>query len=261
MSTYNNILFEVIDGIAYITLNRPENRNALTGEMKDELNSAIERVEKDKYIRVLVITGQENVFCAGGDIKKITQGLSPSEIRKLMEKSQVFLRKLVELEKPVIASVNGDAFGMGFNLALAADFIIASERARFCEVFIKIGAMPDFGALYFLPRLVGVLKTKALTYLGEVIRADEAQKMGLISEVVADEKLKSTTISLANQLARLPTKAIGRIKRLLNKTFYLSFEEVLKEEIESQIFLSKTRDFQEGMKAIIEKRKPVFHGE
>ncbi len=260
MPNYKNIILEKRDGVAVLTLNDPENRNPLTEETKREMVYALGEVEKADELRALVITGRGAAFCAGGDIKKIGKELTPNDIREVMKKSQQLLRRLITLEKPVVAAVNGDAFGMGCNLALAADFAIASEKSRFCELFVKLGAIPDFGALYFLPRLIGLWKSKELIYLGNMISAEEAEKMGLVYRVVPHEELEKEAIGLASRLARMPTKAIGRAKRMLNQAFNMTLSEVLDEEIEAQIFLSKTEDYREGIQALVEKRKPKFHG-
>lgn len=260
MVPYNNIVLEEKDGVAILTLDNPENRNPLTEETKVEMISALGYVEQSDAVRVLIIAGRGTAFCAGGDVKKIGQELSPEEIREVMQKSQQLLRRLINLEKPVVVAINGDAFGMGCNLALAADFTIASDKARFCEVFIKLGAIPDFGALYFLPRLVGLWKSKELAYLGNVISAEEAERMGLVYRVVPHEKLEDETMELAGRLAKAPTKAIVRAKRVLNRAFDMTLAEVLDEEIESQIYLSQTEDQREGIRALLEKRKPRFQG-
>ena len=177
-----------------------------------------------------------------------------------MEKSQSLLWRLVNLEKPVIAAVNGDAFGMGLNLALAADFAIASEKARFSEVFVRLGLIPDFGALYFLPRLLGPLKSKELVYFGSAISAEEAGKMGLVYKVVPHDDLEKEAMGLAKRLASMPTLAIARAKKVLNKAFNMTLAEVLAEEISAQTYLSQTEDHREGIRAFLEKRQPKFQG-
>lgn len=260
MVTYKNILLEEKEGVAVLTLNNPENRNPLTEETKKEMISALGEVERTDKIRALIITGRGAAFCAGGDTKKIGGELTAEDVSQVMRKSQQLLRKLLNLEKPVIAAVNGDAFGMGCNLALAADFAIASKQARFCEVFIRLGLTPDFGALYFLPRLVGLWKSKELAYLGRVISTEEAERIGLIYKVVPHDELEKEAMELASRLAKMPTKAIGRAKRVLNRAFDMTLAEVLTEEIKAQTYLLQTEDHREGMRALIEKREPKFQG-
>jgi 2-(1,2-epoxy-1,2-dihydrophenyl)acetyl-CoA isomerase len=260
MSAYKNILLEVQNGVAVLALNNPENRNPLTEETKDEMLAALGEIEGGDGCRALMITGRGPAFCAGGDIKKIGQVLKVEETQRVMKKSQQLLWRLLRLEKPVVAAVNGDAFGMGCNLVLAADFSIASEKARFSEVFIKLGLLPDFGALYFLPRLVGMWKTKELAYLGGAVSAQEAKQMGLIYKVVPHEELEKEAMALAMRLAQMPTKAIGWIKKVLGRTFEMTLAEILEEEIEAQTFLSSTEDHCEALRALLEKRRAKFQG-
>jgi 2-(1,2-epoxy-1,2-dihydrophenyl)acetyl-CoA isomerase len=260
MTSYDNIILEEESGVAILTLNNPESRNPLTDETKTEMISALDEIDKNTALRAMVITGKGKAFCAGGDLKKIGKVPSEEEIREIMGKSQHLLKSLLGLEKPVIAAVNGDAFGMGCNLALASDFVLASDKARFCEVFVKLGITPDFGALYFLPRLVGLWKSKEMAYLGNVVDAIEAEKIGLITRVVPQDALMGEAMGLAKKLAGMPTLAIGRAKRILNKAFDMTLSEVLEEEIKNQIYLTQTEDHAEGLRALMEKRKPEFQG-
>jgi 2-(1,2-epoxy-1,2-dihydrophenyl)acetyl-CoA isomerase len=260
MDTYNYIIYEERDGVGIITLNNPEKRNPLTEETKDELISALDEIERSDEVRALIITGRGPAFCAGGDIKKIGTEMTPEETASVMKKSQQLLWKLLNLEKPVIASVNGDAFGMGCNLALATDFAIASDKARFSQAFIKLGLIPDFGAMYFLPRLIGLWKSKELAYLGGAITAVEAVRIGLIYRVVPHDELDKESLTLANRLARMPTKAIGRAKKVLNRAFDMTLPDVLDEEVAAQTYLSQTEDHREGIRAFMEKRQPEFQG-
>jgi 2-(1,2-epoxy-1,2-dihydrophenyl)acetyl-CoA isomerase len=260
MTSYDNIILEEDSGVALLSLNNPESRNPLTDETKTEMISALDAIDKNPALRALVITGKGKAFCAGGDIKKIGTVPSEKEIREIMGKSQQLLKKLLGLEKPVIAAVNGDAFGMGCNLALASDFVYASDNARFCEVFVKLGITPDFGALYFLPRLIGVAKSKEMAYLGGVVDAKKADEIGLITRVVPQDALMDEAMGLARKLARMPTLALGRAKRILNKAFDMTLSEVLEQEIKNQIYLTQTEDHAEGLSALMEKRKPKFQG-
>jgi 2-(1,2-epoxy-1,2-dihydrophenyl)acetyl-CoA isomerase len=257
---YKNIIVENREGVAILTLNNAESRNPLTEETKDEMLDALDSVKSDRTARALIITGNGSAFCAGGDIKKISIKLTHEETRQVMKKSQRLLLRLVNLEKPVIAAVNGDAFGMGFNLALAADFIVASEKATFSEVFVKIGLVPDFGAMYFLPRLIGIQKSKELIYFGSVIKAEDALTAGIVYKVVPHDQLEQESFKLAKKLANLPTRAIGKAKIVLNKAFNLTLEELLEEELSAQTYLTDTEDHQEGIKAFLEKRPPSFKG-
>jgi 2-(1,2-epoxy-1,2-dihydrophenyl)acetyl-CoA isomerase len=260
MTAYTHILLEEKNGVGVLTLNHPESRNPLTEETKEEMLAALDEMEHADHLRALIITARGASFCAGGDLKKIGQELTPEEITRVMEKSQKLLWKILTLEKPVLAAVNGDAFGMGFNLVLAADFAIASDKARFSEVFIKLGLVPDFGALYLLPRLIGVWKTKELVFLGGTLSAQDAKEMGLIYKVVPQQDLEKEAMDLASRLAQMPTQAIGRAKQLLSRTFDMTLGEVLEEEIKAQISLSRTEDHREAIRAFLEKRPPTFQG-
>jgi 2-(1,2-epoxy-1,2-dihydrophenyl)acetyl-CoA isomerase len=260
MRIYKNILLEIEKGVVILALNNPESRNPLTEETKEEMLVALTEIEGADELRALILTGKGTAFCAGGDMKKIDQELTSEEIRQMMRKSQQLLWKLLNLEKPIVAAVNGDAFGMGCNLVFAADFAIASEKARFSEVFIKLGLIPDFGALYFLPRLVGLWKTKELVYLGGAVSAQEAKEIGLIYKVVSHHELETEAMALASRLAEMPTKSIGRAKKVLDRTFDMTLAEVLEEEIKAQTFLSSTEDHREAIRAFHEKRPPKFQG-
>jgi 2-(1,2-epoxy-1,2-dihydrophenyl)acetyl-CoA isomerase len=260
MTTYNNIIFEERERVGIITLNNPESRNPLTEETKEELISALDEIERNDEIRALIVTGRGPAFCAGGDIKKIGAEMTAEETNAVMKKSQNLLWKILNLEKPVVAAVNGDAFGMGCNLALATDFAIASDKARFSEAFVKLGLIPDFGAMYFLPRLIGLWKSKELAYLGDAITAEEAERIGLIYRVVPHDELEKETLALANRLAEMPTKAIGKAKKVLNQAFDMTLAKVLTEEIEAQTYLSQTEDHREGIQAFLDKRQPKFRG-
>jgi 2-(1,2-epoxy-1,2-dihydrophenyl)acetyl-CoA isomerase len=260
MQNYNSILLDAKGKVAVLTLNNPENRNPLTEQTKEEILAALEEVERAPHFRALMMTGCGTAFCAGGDIKKISQELTREEISQVMKKSQQLLWKLIEFKKPVVAAVNGDAFGMGFNLVLTADFAIASEKARFSQAFVKLGLMPDFGALYFLPRLIGLWKTKELVYFGGTLTAAEARGIGLLYQVVPHDYLEKEAMGLANRLAELPTKAVGQAKKVLSRTFEMTLMEILEEEIRAQTLLSQTEDHREAIRALSEKRQPMFQG-
>lgn len=194
---FETIIFEKKEGVGRFILNRPEAMNALNNKMREELISAIEETEKDIEIRVLVITGKGRAFCAGGDVK----GMGTQE--RPINPSQIILR-LANLEKPVISAVNGVAAGGGCNLALAGDIILASDQARFIQSFVRIGLVPDWGGMYFLPRLVGMAKAKELMFTGETIDAKEAERIGLVSKVIPMEEFEGAVNGLAKKLAAGP---------------------------------------------------------
>ena len=243
MTVYKNILLDIHDGVGVLTLNSPQSRNSLTEETKGELLGGLEVMEHTDEVRAVIITGNGPAFSSG-----------------VMKTSQRLLWKLLQLEKPVVAAINGDAFGMGCNLVFTVDFPIASEKARFSEAFVKLGVMADFGALHFLPRVLGPWKTRELVYMGGIVTAAEAKEMGLVYKVVPHEELQKEARSLADRLAVMPTKAIGRAKKLLSRTFEISLSEVLDEEITAQIALSRTEDHREAVRAFMEKRQAKFQG-
>lgn len=257
---YEAILYDTREGVGIITLNRPDALNAITAEMLNELLDALERAERDEAVRALVLTGAGRAFCAGQDVRVLAEG-KPEELAVLLrEKYPPVLLKLHHIEKPVIAAINGAAVGSGCNLALACDLRIASERASLGEVFVRIGAGPDTGCSYFMPRLMGMAKAAELLFTGTIVDAKEAERLCLVNRVVPREKLMEETIALAGQLAKGPTRAIGLAKRALHQGMELPLEDVLDQEAEMQGLVVRTEDFQEGVKAFLEKRQPTFQG-
>jgi len=256
---YETLLFKKKDKIATVILNRPDQLNALDMVMRKELQSVLTEITNDKTIRVLILTGAGKAFCAGGDIKVMSSHKAPAG-RDRIKFSQQFIRLLLDMEKPVIAAVNGFAVGAGFSIALAADIIIASENAKFRESFVNIGLIPDLGAFYTLPLRVGIPRAKELMLTGRVIDAKEAESMGLVSRVVAQDKLIAETESLAAILADGPPRIHAMIKSTLNlgpmnSTAYLELEANM------QSIAFETDDYAEGIRAFLERRKPVFTGE
>jgi 2-(1,2-epoxy-1,2-dihydrophenyl)acetyl-CoA isomerase len=257
---YEAILYEVRDGVGIITLNRPDALNAITAEMLDELRDVLRRAERDEAIRTLVLTGTGRAFCVGQDVRVLAEGKPEELVALLRDKYPPVLLQLHRIEKPVIAAVNGVAVGSGCNLALACDLRIASERASLGEVFVRIGAGPDTGCSYFMPRLVGLAKAAELIFTGKVVDAKEAERLGLVNQVVPQDKLMEETMGLAAQLARGPTRAIGLAKRALYQGLELDLEGVLDLEAKLQSQLVRTEDFQEGVRAFLDKRQPTFTG-
>lgn len=259
--TYKCIRSEVRDGVAVVTLNRPEALNSLTDEMKGELLDAFKALERDPAIRAVVITGEGRGFCAG---EALNEDLVSSDDPSLGDTLRNFYNPLVEkmraIEKPVIAAINGTCAGAGVSLALAADLRLASDKASFIEAFVKIGLVPDAGATFFLPRLVGLGKALEMCITGDKIDAAEAEKIGLVNRVVAHERLMEETHKLAASLAKAPTRAIGLMKRAFNRSFRISLEDQLGYEADLQSIASRTADFREGVKAFLEKRPAVFQG-
>ncbi len=262
MPQYETILYEVADGICTITLNRPEVFNALNEQMKKELNEALRSADKDPAVRCLVIRGAgEKAFCSGQDLKEHSGSTTRRSLKESLEKSyNPMVRAMRSMEKPIIGSINGVAAGAGLSIALACDMRIAADDAKLIEVFIRIGLVPDSGSHWFLPRLVGTARAFEYAALGEDITAVEAERVGLVNKVVPHSSLDRTTRELALKLAKAPTKAIGLIKRTLNKAATSDLNSLLDYEAMVQEAASLTEDHQEGVRAFLEKRPPKFKG-
>jgi len=248
-------------GVSTITLNRPDRLNALTELMQKELSLAIGEVDKDEEVRVLVITGAGRGFCSGADLEHPLFSMpSLIEARKGVNLFNEIILKLRALPKPVIASVNGIAAGGGANLALACDMIIASEQARFGQVFVNIGVHVDGGGTHFLPWAVGVPKAMELMMTGDIIDAKEAWRIGMINKVVPPEGLEPVTMELAEKLASGPPAALGMIKKSVYRSLTEDLSAALEREADNQAILLSSEDSKEGIRAIREKRKPRFIG-
>lgn len=256
----NAVITEVHEGVAKITLNEPESLNALSNSIVRGLREALIRVEDDESVRVVILTGKGKGFCAGGHIKEFPREANALAIRDWMRMATALALQVYHLEKPVIAAVNGYAVGAGFSLALACDLIIASEEAVFGMVFNKIGAVPDMGAHYYLPRLVGMQNAKYIMFTAEQITAEEAKKLGIAFAVVPAEELEAEAQKLAAKLAKGATAAIRMSKSILQRTYGMSLEDVLHEEAMAQGIAFTTHDHKEGVSAFLEKRTPNFVG-
>ena len=260
MPLYQTLLYDITDGVCTITLNRPDVFNALNEQMKKDINDALREAEKDAAVRCVVIRGAgEKAFCSGQDLKEHA-GLKRS-LKESLEKSyNPMIRKIRTMEKPVIGMINGVAAGAGCSLALACDIRIMSSTAKLIEVFIRIGLVPDSGSHFFLTRLAGMARAFEYASTGRDITAEEAERVGLVNKVVTPDKLQDETMSLAKKLAQSPTKAIGLIKRTLNKALSSDLDTVLEYEAYAQQIASETEDHQEGLKSFLEKRPPNFRG-
>ncbi len=256
----NKTIFKVENGVAVFTLNNPEKMNALTDEMKVDLSGAISESRDNGDIKVLVITGAGKAFCAGGDINSQARVKDIVGARNRVKDLHRWVLELVNMEKPVIAAVNGLAVGAGCNLALACDLIYASETAKFSEIFSKIGLIPDAGGLYFLPWTVGPARAKEIVFTGRMIEAAEALQIGLINKVVAPDQLLAEALSVARQLANGPGIAYGLAKTIINRSHSWDIATLLEEEANAQAVCMRTEDYLEGRTAFLEKRKPFFKG-
>lgn len=260
---YETLVYEVSDGVATVTLNRPQVLNAFSTPMQRELASAIGRLADDTDVRAVVLTGAGRAFCAGGDIGEMEGAADPTPLEsrnKLHRMLTSVLMPLVQLEKPVIAAVNGAAVGAGMNLALAADIIVAAEHARFSQVFVKVGLVPDTGGLYLLTRLIGLNRAKELCFTGRTVDAPEALHMGLVNQVVPTAELLPRAHALARELAAGATAAIGLTKSLLNMAPTATLAEMAEFESYALAVVLATEDHREGIRAFREKRAPVFRG-
>lgn len=257
---YTTILYAISKNIASITLNRPESFNAANTVMKKELLDALKRAEKDPGVRCMVLRGAgEKAFCAGQDLKEYRE--SSASMREMLEQEyNPVIRTIRSVEKPIIAMINGVAAGAGFSFALAADMRIMSDKAKLIQAFVRIGLVADSGSHWFLPRLVGTAKAFEYAATGADIDATEAERVGLVNRVVPHADLEKETFALAEKLAAGPTKAIGIIKRTLNRSLTLSLDELLSYEAMMQEVASHTEDHREGVNAFIEKRTPNFQG-
>lgn len=261
---YQTITLESADQICTITLNRPDVYNAFNDELTTELAAALKSAERDKDVRVVIITGAGKAFCSGqdlGDLKaKYVPGHMPHLGDDLKYRYNPVIRKISTMSKPVIAAVNGVAAGAGCSLALACDMCIASSEAAFIEVFINVGLIPDSASTYHLPRLVGMAKAMEMCMTGRKVSAEEAERIGLINSACPPESLMENVLKLAGKLAAMPERGIALTKRLLRQSFDNTLNQQLEAEMYAQETAGMTKDHFEGVVAFIEKRKPEFTG-
>jgi 2-(1,2-epoxy-1,2-dihydrophenyl)acetyl-CoA isomerase len=255
------VLVDQRDGVATLTLNRPEARNALDFEMREALEGALRDLEADAGVRVLVVTGAGEHFCAGGDVKLMqARRMTAAEGQRRVEAMNRAVRALAGFRAPTIARVDGFAVGAGCNLALACDLVVASDRARFGEVFARIGLVPDGGGTYFLPRRVGLARAKELCFTADVVEAAEAWRMGLVNRVVPAGELVAAATALARRIADGPPRALAAAKSLLDRAVGADLETCLASEARAQGLMVESEDHREGLAAFFEKRAPRFTG-
>lgn len=249
------------DHLAEIALNRPEKYNCFNRQMALELQAALDDCRDDELIRAVYLTGIGKAFCSGQDLQEVTSEDAPSFSTILSEHFNPIIIRLRELEKPVVCGVNGVAAGAGANIALACDLTVAAESASFIQAFCKIGLIPDSGGTFILPRLVGWQRAAGMMLLGDPVPAPEAERIGLIYKVFPDKTFAKEARALAERLAHMPTKALSMTKRALNYSMFnneLEKQLAIEEQLQSSAGL--TEDYQEGVQAFLEKRKPVFKG-
>jgi len=258
---YTTLLLERAGAIATLTLNRPDARNALDLVMRGELLSALDEVEADPQARVVILTGAGGHFCAGGDVKTMrTKRQTAADGRRRVESLNRMVQRLVEFPRPTIAQVDGFAVGAGCNLALCCDLIVAADRARFGEVFGKIGLVPDGGGTWLLSRVVGLARAKELIFTAEIIEAAEAHRIGLVNRVVKAADLAAETQALAERIATGPPLALRLAKQMVNRAATSDLASALDAEAGAQAIAITSEDHQEGLAAFFEKRAPRFTG-
>jgi 2-(1,2-epoxy-1,2-dihydrophenyl)acetyl-CoA isomerase len=257
------IIIDKRDSVGIVTLNRPEMMNSFTLPMIKDIIAYLEEAEQDDSIRAIVLTGAGRAFCTGADLSGAGGRADIGTPMGMKLSAHIYGRlfhAITTVEKPIINAINGTAAGAGANIALSGDIVVAAEGVRFIELFVRRGLVPDAGGCFLLPRLVGLAKAKEIMFFGEDIPAEKALEMGLINRVVPKERLMEEAMALAGRLAAGPTRSIGMMKKLLNRSFELDIQSVLEFESAFQAVCISTGDAVEGITSFLEKRKPEFKG-
>ena len=254
------LTYEIKDRVGLITLSRLDARNALNLQMRADLTEIILEIRQDKDLAALVITGSGGAFCAGGDLKSLSENRRPiTDNRTRIQDLHLWFRELVDLELPVIAAVDGPAFGAGFNLALAADFIFASPRARFCAVFGRIGLVPDLGGFFTLPRLVGLQAAKDIIFTARTLEPEEAKSLGMIRDIIPENDLLDHALAFAGQLRNASREAIGMSKTILNKSFELDQRALSEMESYAQAMCMESQYHHDAVARFLDKKPLTFN--
>lgn len=252
--------YELNDGVATITLNRPDVYNAFNDGLSYELQDALKQAARDENVRVVVITGEGKAFCSGQDLKASSKAENRSFMDSLHKRYNPIIRAMRNMPKPIIARLNGVAAGAGCSLVLACDLIVAAEESMLVEVFVNIGLVLDSGSSYFLPRLVGSSKAFELSTMGTRVKGKEAFEMGLVNKVVPLAEIDNAVKEYTDYYRQAPTKAIGLMKKMLNKEGNSSLDDMLDYEAYCQEIAGSSEDYKEGVNAFLEKRKAEFKG-
>lgn len=259
--SYHSIILTKADGVAVIQMNNPKAMNALEDELSAELLSAYKDVAADPAVGAVILTGAEKAFCAGGDLKKLNEGFPTAEAGyDYMKSFREMVTTFLNMPKPTIAAVNGFAVGAGLCIAMQADLILASDKAKFGMAFANVGLIPDLAGLYTLPRLVGLQRAKELVFTGRTIGAEEAGAMGIVNRVVPHEQLLDEAQKLARRLADGPRVALRMAKNVMNDSINMTLEQLLDLEPHAQSICFQSEDHKIGVQAFFRKEKPVFKG-
>lgn len=256
----NFIIVQKKERVTILTLNRPDKFNSFNRDMALQLQKALDEAEADDSCRAIMLTGSGKAFCAGQDLTEAIDDSGPGIARIVSEHYNPIILRIRKIEKPVIAAVNGIAAGAGANIALACDIVLAASSAGFIQAFSKIGLIPDSGGTFFLPRLIGFHRATALMMTGDKVTAADAMQMGMVYKVYEDALFPDECNKFAAALSQMPTRGLGLTKRLLNESVFNTHEKQLLAEGKTQVEAALTYDYNEGVKAFLEKRKPEFKG-
>lgn len=257
-SEFKTILYAVEDGVATITLNRPAQKNALDMVIRNELGEVVNAIRHDRGIRAVILGGAGGAFCAGGDIGTMNSGASAEEARERMVKLHVIIEDLITLDRPVIAKVDGPAYGAGFGLALTADLILATPRARFCLSFLRLGAIPDCATFYTLPRMVGVQRAKALAFSTREFGAEEAMDMGIVFEIHPQDGIDTHAHQIALSMTALPMAALSITKRGFNASLNSDLNTMLELEAAGQGVVRSSEYHHDAARRFVDKEAQRF---
>lgn len=256
----SSIQFNIQKGVGIIKLNRPNVFNSFNQEMAFAMHKALDECKDNEEVRAIYIVGEGKAFCAGQDLQEVTDPNGPELSSIVKDHYNPIIERIRAIEKPIVSAVNGVAAGAGANIAIACDICVADEKANFIQAFSKIGLIPDSAGTFFLPRLIGFQKATALMMLGDKVSATEAEQLGMIYKVFSSDTFAEESLKLAEKLAKMPTMGLGLTKRALNQSMTNDLQQQLAVEGELQTIAGQSHDYNEGVAAFLEKRKPEFKG-